>query len=565
LAPEAIEDILLKGLDAEQEHWVRVKAVTAITRYASNGLGSAGFIDSLGKYIKDSDAWVARSINNVMSKLYGLTYSEETGTFVINTAAIKKDLKIDAIKKQPLPKKGLLKPINENKVIEDNTVRLFKSSIRQGNTVKLLKFYNKSNNHDRFVIIHKLTEQILENSTRVNAELFEMFFLNILNQTPNAVIQNMQRNLMQSTRVKGSRELTKPILIMNTSVYRSLTRYNSQLQFDEKFDVNAVSLEISRVIVNLAVSRQLHRRDIFVKTVTANRILSRYINDVQAGDLYRIIINRLPNASYLPEGTVEQLITEQLRKFANKDTAEAADDIASLLTAHLSALPEIVQQDKRFVSSLVEFAPQLKKLSLTSEQLDKFFADISEELINGLAFNLAFRDSFIIAQQQIKTLNLDIDAKETAALLVPVMLRAALLDNAREYDAVSDNVIYQKFYAALSVATEGLRMASLTALEEFSQDGRGTARLISYLESYLAEEGTGISIVGEKIKKIIKNLSEPKEKKRPSKLNVTGYKKDRQPRPVAIIFGVPIMRNDLPLQKNDSVGFDMLQLIGSSI
>ena len=581
------------GLERSERERVRKAAIEAILGFSGYGYGSPGFLSSIEKYAKDDDQFVKTGATKALNN-YGLSYSEKDGRFMVDEQLMRKKFESSKLfeRQTTIPSKSAggfsLKQLLPFKSLttQEKTIRLVNSIIKkQMDPAMLTKqkkefkdFYKSSSIADKIKIINAAAKHIMANRDKVSPKLFSMFFYDVLHETetPRRIIDNMQRNIANDLQRKGVKQITVPAaVLMNAVILPALDNLNRNAV--DTIDINAVLSELSQLVVDLTVADSLHQEKAFISAVHNNKILSEHINtyNIQASNLYRLIISELAaKASYLTKNFIAKLIKRELDEIDSSiDTAQAAAELTPYFTDNLSGLSGLIE-DKRFIVSMFAFSETLRKSSIGKEETMKFFANIDKILINNIALRLAFQQSFLSVKADIEKLDLGIDAEKTAGVLLPVMVRAALLEGAEnEYEKITADAEYRKFHSALETYTEELRMASITTLVSFSEEGAGTDRLVSYLKEYLNTAGTGISTdlkenEKEKIMAVIENLSKGKNtaKSSTSKLNVTDSKQSG-PRPFAVIDDiVGLTSKDLPLVGRSKPNiFKMMRLIGSSI
>ncbi len=402
------------------------------------------------------------------------------------------------------------------KSIEQRTVQLvdqvlkqYKKDAQNVDLIKLQKFYANSSFRDRHIIIDTIREQIRLKSAKINPEIFEPFFMNILEFGPKKVLQNLQSSVSKKMKNQSSDSLKVAAAFMNSSVRDALRIYNKRFLPQDRIDVKAVSFELSKLVVNLALSNTLHKRSVFVQSLLKNAALAKYINAEQSDKLYTTIVDEMPAALKSKDAVLSKIVESELLQLTGRINAtEVATDITPHLSVSLSRLESTVEAEG-FLQAMLASSKALQESSVTEEQLRGFFASINEKLINGVAIRVAFSDNYAVIKSEIEKLGLGLDADDAAITFLPVMVRAEFLGAAGiDYSQLDGDAVYQKFYGAVEDEIAGLRFAAVSALDDFSGLGMGTGRLVEQLKRYLRTEGTNISMILErKIRVVVKNLT----------------------------------------------------------
>ncbi len=403
------------------------------------------------------------------------------------------------------------------KSTEQRTEQLVNKAVKQHakdaqniNLINLQKFYNNLLFRKQGVIINTIRAQILSKPNKIDSTIFEPFFKNILEFGPKTILQNMQSIVYEKMKFKNSDSLRIPVVLMDSRVVEVLKIYNERSLPQDRVDVNAVSLRLAELVVNLAARNMLHDKSVFVQSLLNNAAGADYINAAQADKLYTVIVDGLPNSFISKNEFASKIVEKELKKLkARIDAKQVAIDITPHLTLSLSHLQSTVKADG-FSKALLASSKSLRESSLENNQLYDFLSTIDEKLINGVAMRLAFSDSFFVINSEIEKLGLGIDVSPTTLALFPAIARAGFFDNADiDYEALQGEAAYQIFYRKLENETDKLKFFAVSALEDFSTIGQGTAGLVAYLKEYLRTEGTNISFsLKDRISVVVETLSD---------------------------------------------------------
>ncbi|MCG2711619.1 MAG: hypothetical protein L6416_04765, partial [Candidatus Omnitrophica bacterium] len=389
------------------------------------------------------------------------------------------------------------------KSTEQRTVQLVDRAVREYervkhnvNLIKMEKFYANSSFKDQRVIIDTIRERIRLNPDKINASIFEPFFMNILKFGPKNVLQNPQSSASEQWKIKSPDSLKAPAAAMNSSIKGALKIYNERYFSRHNIDIKAVSFELSRLVLNLTLRNTLHERTVFVKHLQGNAALTKYINADQAEKLYTIIVDEMPVTLKSKDDIMLKIIEKELAKLRGEiNAAKAASEITPFLTQIISSLGD-TGRTKIILRFMLSSSPALWKSIIEKGQWDGFFTSLNEKLINGVAKQVAFSDSYAVIKREIKRRGLD--------------------------DIDADEEVYEMFYRAIEAETEGLRFAALSSLEDLSRTESGTNRLVESLEEYLRTEGSNISMdLEKKIIAVVEKLTEEKNKMKAAGINIT--------------------------------------------
>ena len=130
--------------------------------------------------------------------------------------------------------------------------------------------------------------------------------------------------------------------------------------------------------------------------------------------------------------------------------------------------------------------------------------------ISGIAEKLdALNEGYAEIESKISKLGLEgIDSdKVTTAFLQNVVVAGLFWENS-DYNKLVAEPECQKFFKAIETKTMELKLLAASALNDFSELGMGTGRLVLFLKRYLRAEGTNISLPLErKITSVIEKLT----------------------------------------------------------
>jgi hypothetical protein len=381
------------------------------------------------------------------------------------------------------------------------TFRLFRASSqtdtgRVVSTVdlsRLTRFYQQASLPEKKVIIETAGAELLKRRNEVNVEHFNPFFLQALQHSAK-YIQQIENSVRQARELRGA-DSRRSTAMMTAVVVRGLNNYNNKNR-EQAVSVNAVAHQLSNIVIDLALRNVLHDETSFAAAVEKDLTIASLISRDQLSAVYAEIIDALPQNSI-----------QKLQLYMSLGLSKLKDRIALKGT------------------SLRALSSQVRGL-INEESLKTFEVSIdSVVLINGLALHIAYRESFIAAEQEITKLGIGTDpvtgrpklsfAKHVAAALVPAILRSGI--SSGETAGVEQSLVLRRLQAGedargalgndIERSVEPLQMASLDVLDNLmgTQSGAGTAILVDSLKIFLREEGTPITLV-QKAQNIIENL-----------------------------------------------------------